>query len=248
MTDENILNKVRALLNKAESTDFPEEAEAFSAKAEELMVRHAIDMAMLAETDPGKSDRIVSREVRIENPHLTIKGAFLYQLAKTLGVRGAYRCTKRLDKDGKTYYSIMGLVGYETDVDWVETLFTSLELQRINALTQGLRAKRSQEHGRTFTQSFNEAYRQTVVSRVKQTRATAVATTAPTTSGKSTALVLVAREEQVDAEYRRAFPNVRESHRRVRYNSASGYQSGQAAGSTANIARGSLSGAKRALR
>jgi hypothetical protein len=38
---------VRALLAKAESTTYPEEADALTAKAQELMARHSIDRAML---------------------------------------------------------------------------------------------------------------------------------------------------------------------------------------------------------
>ena len=41
--DEKKLSRVRALLAKAESSSFPEEAEALSAKAQELMTRHALD-------------------------------------------------------------------------------------------------------------------------------------------------------------------------------------------------------------
>ena len=37
--DEKVLGRVRALLAKAESTTFPEEAEALTAKAQELMAR-----------------------------------------------------------------------------------------------------------------------------------------------------------------------------------------------------------------
>jgi len=50
-TDDPILNRVRALLAQAESTNFEAEAETFTAKAQELMTRHAIDMAMVAAGD-----------------------------------------------------------------------------------------------------------------------------------------------------------------------------------------------------
>ncbi|MFD0330099.1 DUF2786 domain-containing protein [Streptacidiphilus monticola] len=56
--EPKMLGRIRALLAKAESTDFPEEAEALSAKAQELMARHSIDAALLsarsgrAETPP----------------------------------------------------------------------------------------------------------------------------------------------------------------------------------------------------
>ncbi|MBT8224522.1 MAG: DUF2786 domain-containing protein [Dactylosporangium sp.] len=45
-TDPRQLDRVRALLAKAESTSFPEEAEAYTAKAQELMARHRIDCAL----------------------------------------------------------------------------------------------------------------------------------------------------------------------------------------------------------
>ncbi len=48
VADDKILLKVRALLAKAESTDFSEEAEAFTAGAQKLMARHSIDYALLA--------------------------------------------------------------------------------------------------------------------------------------------------------------------------------------------------------
>jgi hypothetical protein len=46
--DPRVLEKVRALLAKAESSEFDAEAEAFTAKAQELMARHSIDHALLA--------------------------------------------------------------------------------------------------------------------------------------------------------------------------------------------------------
>ena len=44
--DQKVLAWVRGLLAKAESTQFPEEAEALSAKAQELMNRHAFERAV----------------------------------------------------------------------------------------------------------------------------------------------------------------------------------------------------------
>src|SRR5207244_1555239 len=49
--DDPALAKVRALLAQAESTSFEAEAAAFTAKAHELMARHAIDVAFVWERD-----------------------------------------------------------------------------------------------------------------------------------------------------------------------------------------------------
>ena len=51
---EKYIDRINALLAKAESTDSPEEAALFTAKAQELMLKHAIDEAMLRkETTEG---------------------------------------------------------------------------------------------------------------------------------------------------------------------------------------------------
>src|SRR5438045_2689314 len=49
--DDRMLAKVRALLAKAESTEFTDEADALTAKAQELMTRYSIDRA-LVDHDP----------------------------------------------------------------------------------------------------------------------------------------------------------------------------------------------------
>jgi hypothetical protein len=56
MTEEKILTRVRNLLNKANQTEFPEERDALIAKADELMIKHTIDEAMLMAT-MSKNDR-----------------------------------------------------------------------------------------------------------------------------------------------------------------------------------------------
>ncbi|MEE3919447.1 DUF2786 domain-containing protein [Micromonospora sp. BRA006-A] len=53
-----MLDRVRALLAKAESTGYPAEAEAFTAKAQELMARHSIDAALLDAGPTGPAARV----------------------------------------------------------------------------------------------------------------------------------------------------------------------------------------------
>lgn len=258
MTDvsESVLFKVRALLAQAESTPYPEEAEAFTAKAEQMMIKHTIDQAMLADLDPSKLDQIVYRDVRIDHPHLEHKGTSLYNIAKALGVRGAYVSKNRREKDklgpgNDLRYSVMGLVGYESDVEWVETLFTSLEVQRTRALTEAVRSKAAHEHGRSFTADFNDGFLSAVLKRIRATREQVVkehdtASNPQSHQGKSVALVLVGRQEQVDQEYRARFPGARERTTRTSLRSYTGYGAGKDAGNRASIARGSI-GSKKGL-
>ncbi|MGH3621958.1 MAG: DUF2786 domain-containing protein, partial [Sciscionella sp.] len=79
--DEKVLARVRGLLAKAESTSFPEEAEALSAKAQELMSRHSIERALIdAETRPRLSAS--ARRIWLDNPYLGPKSLLVTAVAK----------------------------------------------------------------------------------------------------------------------------------------------------------------------
>src|SRR5260370_6696469 len=66
--DERMLARIRALLAKAESTEFPDEAEALSARAQELMARHSIDRALVdaRSARPGEPE---GRRLPLANPY-----------------------------------------------------------------------------------------------------------------------------------------------------------------------------------
>jgi len=65
--DDAVLAKVRALLAKAESTTFTHEADALTAKAQELIARHSIDEAM-ARSSAGKRVAPGARRFAVDDP------------------------------------------------------------------------------------------------------------------------------------------------------------------------------------
>ena len=68
-----LLDRVRKLLAKAEAEGVtPQEAEALTAKAAELMARYGIDRARLAASRPD-TDRPGSRVIDIENPWAQVR-------------------------------------------------------------------------------------------------------------------------------------------------------------------------------
>src|SRR4051794_24097650 len=69
--DARALSRIRGLLAKAESTDFEAEAEALTAKAQELMARHAIDTAMLGRRGgaPAAAGEVQARRLHLDDPH-----------------------------------------------------------------------------------------------------------------------------------------------------------------------------------
>ena len=76
MRDDKILNRIRALLAKAESTT-PEEAELLTAKAAELMLRHEISQSQVA------ADHAVAegfKEFRFE-----FQGVYMRQFRRLVG-------------------------------------------------------------------------------------------------------------------------------------------------------------------
>ena len=151
--DRRILDRVRALLAKAESTDFPEEAEAYTAKAQELMTRHRIDHALLAATT-GKRDHPVSRRVSIDNPYEVAKSLLLQVVAEANSCRAVWM--KR--------FGLTAVVGFAPDLDATELLFTSLLVQATRAMTGA--GSRTDAYGRSTTRSFRQSFLTAHASRI----------------------------------------------------------------------------------
>ncbi len=190
--DPKILGKVRALLAKAESTTFSDEADALSAKAHQLMDRHAIDQAVLASSgsDPGGGGQPEARRLCIDDPYATAKAMLLSQVA------GATRCDAVLTSS----LALVTVFGFADDLDAVEILYTSLLVQATSAMlaagTGG--GDRSRYRSRSFRQSFLVAFSARIGERLREA---AAATTAEAAADYGDALlpVLADRAEEVRA-------------------------------------------------
>ena len=104
-----MLDRVRALLAKAESSQFPQEAEAFTAKAQELMARHSIDAALLAGAGSGGD---VPEGVRLgtDKPYDEAKALLIQQVAE------ANRCRSVWSDD----LGFATVLGFPADLEAVE--------------------------------------------------------------------------------------------------------------------------------
>jgi hypothetical protein len=67
---EQVIERIRALLHKAERTDFSVEAESFMAKAQELMALHSIERAML---DHADRDEPAAIRIYLDDPYAAAK-------------------------------------------------------------------------------------------------------------------------------------------------------------------------------
>jgi hypothetical protein len=119
-TSGDVLRKVRKLLAKAEATDNPLEAEAFSAKAATLIAAHRLDPTRLA--DDHSRDELTVRRLPVG------RGAYVRaRLALLQAVAGAHdaELVWQSGPDGATAM----LAGFASDLDAVVVLYESLHLQ-----------------------------------------------------------------------------------------------------------------------
>jgi hypothetical protein len=235
----DVAEKVRKLLTQAEDrAATPEEAQAFTMKAQQLMTKYAIDAAMI--TDAAKAAAMVGEYWTIDGPYASHKVTLVNAVARTNDCRVVYTSLaggrKRVD-----------VVGYAADVAWVETLFRSLETQLTVALAAAMRSRPRAVHGRTYAVGFVEGFVGELSGRLHRARQQVVSTVAAPPSGPSVALVLVAKAERVEEEFRVRHPYTRSVHTQTRLQDWSGYQPGRAAGRQASIARGSVGGSRARL-
>ena len=155
------LRRIRALLAKAESTDFPEEAEALTAKAQELMAQHAID-AVLLDADRGAAPAagVAERRLHLEPPYLDAKMHLVSAVAGANGVRAAWFGS----------LGIAVLVGTPADLDAVELLTTSLLVQAGRAMQAAGRSGEGHSRSRGFRRAFLLAYAVRVGERLETAR------------------------------------------------------------------------------
>lgn len=187
------LARVRALLAKAESTEFDEEAEALTAKAQELIARYALDRLV----DEGPTRDRSGLEVRrlwLDAPYVRAKASLVAAVAS------ANRC--RAASAGKWGFSVV--VGAPADLHAVELLVTSLLVQADAAMLR--HGRRSDRAGTTRTRSFRQSFLTAYATRVGQ-RLTAASAAAARESGVDLLPVLRSQELKVAEEFDRLVPH-----------------------------------------
>jgi hypothetical protein len=224
--DGKALKLIRALLAKAEGTTFEAEADAFTEKAQELMTRHSIDMAMLAAHAAGSSAQfgIESRRVHIDNPYADEKATFLAAIAHVNGAKCIWHPSAGFST----------LMGFPVDLQLTDVLFTSLLVQATHASTAAT------AHDKTLrTPSFRRAFIVSFADRISERLETAsrhVTEEAEHEYGDAMLPVLAQREAAVEQAYTEAFPNA-VVMKAKRYN-AHGWYAGREAADRADLGAG----------
>ncbi|MEV6306432.1 DUF2786 domain-containing protein [Actinoplanes sp. NPDC051861] len=212
--DRRILDRVRALLAKAEATDFPAEAESYSAKAQELITRYRIEEV----TAPAVDVTPFARRIGVDHPYESEKASLLDAVARANSCRTVW----------SPELGFSTVFGYDADIDAVELLYTSLLVQANRAMTRD-EPGRGRARVKAFRRSFLVAYAIRIGERLRRTAEREFA-------GHGDLLpVLRDREVQVHQAMEKVFPRTVRA-RGSRVDSLEGWESGRAAADEAELA------------
>jgi Protein of unknown function (DUF2786) len=240
--DERVLGRIRALLAKAEATEFAQEAEALSGRAQQLMAKYSIDHALLA-AQQGHRETPAGRRLPVDNPYEAPKVTLLQTVAQ------ANRCRTVWLRD----LGLVTVIGFPPDLDAAELLFTSLLVQANSAMLRAGATKDSAGRPRTkaFRQSFLVSYAVRIGERLAeaagQAEQEAIAEQETTSEqeaappgaapagGKDLVPFLAARHRAVDDAVDAMFGGTLTRSRAVRIDDADGWHSGRAAADQASL-------------
>jgi hypothetical protein len=225
-----ILQRIRALLAKAESTTFEAEADAFTTKAQELMARHAIDAAVVA-SGHQSDEAPASIRIPIDDPYADPKAALLHHVSE------AGRC--------RTVYSpsvgLATVVGFAAELGGVELLFTSLLVQAQSALANAARnaPPGTRTRSRGYRSSFLLSFAVRIGGRLQEVNRQ-VMSEAKAEQGDSFLPALRARDEAVDDTVEDLFGGTLTKRPWRGGTDAAGWASGQVAADNARLTAADL--------
>lgn len=247
------------LLAKAEGTDNQAEADIYRSKAFELMAKFGVDEALLNSHRPeGTRETPVVRVVEVlVGPYQKQRKDFLQKLMTALGCENVYYLNYKQKRQRRSKFEMrynmpkkpavknepetmkVECVGFPSDLDRAEILWTSLVLQMHTMLLDdskmgwmGRGEKRSYNNGRVA------GFISEVSSRVRlREAATRQEAKQDETTGSSTALVLASREDAVAALWRERHDPKSFSRSSSSFGQSNDYgkEAGRASGRRANI-------------
>jgi hypothetical protein len=195
--DQKLLARVQALLAKAEATEFDEEADALSAKAQELVSRYALDRLLAQADGAADASAPVVRRMWIDAPYVLAKAMLVDAVAR------ANRCRSVVaEKIG-----FCTLVGSRSDLDAVELLVPSLLVQAHAAM--GRFGRLTDRAGTSRTRSFRQSFLTAYASRIGERLAEADASAASGDNRAGELVPLVQRQrDRVDGACDELFPHL----------------------------------------
>lgn len=231
---DKALATIRKLLAKAEDPSVTTaEADAYNAKAADLIAAYGIDRALLAQAQPG-TDTPADKIIIIDPPYALDKVSLLSGIAQALRCR----CVYLTRYPGLRKETSVHLFGFGSDIERAELLYTSLLIQAAHGLVRTVIPR--YEHPAAYRRSWLQGFTLAIIGRLRQAEHNAEqhATRTQAASGPPVALVLVSRSERVTQRLNAAYPKLRTAQ--ARRLSGSGRRQGYQAGQRADIGTTSL--------
>ena len=149
----DVIRKVEALLQKANSSTYAEESKAFQQKAQELMTKYQVE-----ETDlfgKSKNEAIANRKVSIEPPYVIDKSILLGSIAR----QNFCRVLR-----GSNFAIIYG---YESDIELTLVMYNYLVVDMFSKAAQNIPSKGATT---SWKKSFFGGYAATISRRLKDAK------------------------------------------------------------------------------
>lgn len=232
MSREAVIEKVRKLLAKAEATSNANEAEAFSAKAAELMTAHRLDLAALRES-------LRRGELGVARVPLG-RGAYVRARLALLGVVAKHHDVAVVFETGHRGTTAL-LAGFDDDLRTTRLFYDSLHTQAAGQMAMIRKATPA------ATQRFRRSFLFGYASRIGELLVASAAATAWPTDGagrdRASGLLpeVLERRQRVQTFADSAFGRV-VAARPAAPASAAGFHDGQAAAGRADLGRKRLHG------
>lgn len=222
--------RVASMLKKAETTDSPEEAAAFTAKAAEIMAVKQIEKAeveALANRAHQRPDEAIDvHRFEIRKPIIQ-KGVLLNAIVLNFG---GYAVREAKPRKQKVEY--INVYAFTSDLEMIKILWASILVQGERFLAQekiptGL-------HPPTFKRAWWAAFAGTIFTRLEAEQNKAMAAS----NVPGTALALRDKKQRVKDDVHARTPNLRNARRTSRRRNE-GYTEGRAAGQRVDLGSGS---------
>lgn len=220
-------SKIELLLAKAEGTDNDHERDAYTAKAQRLMLEWGIAEADLESRGEVKPETVVQVVREFRGQYSMAMGPFAHRVALGMG-------NVKTIKAGKAARWWVYAVGHQTDVDNFWMMMDSLERQALAALKVWWSTTPDRQWLDTSTEQW-KARRQFILSfgaTVGQ-RLDALREEVQEDATPGAALVLVSKIERVQSEYENLHPEAKAS--RGLSGGAAGHKAGTEAGRRAHL-------------
>jgi hypothetical protein len=218
--NDKVMGLIQKLRDQAAGTDYEAESQTFIEKAQELMVRYAVEQADLdargrATTRPD----VVAERFRYVTSAHPDRNLLSY-------VAVAADCRLIIHSQGRTTTQAT-LVGQASDIAFTRALYASLLIQREAALA---RADRGYDNGRSFNHSFRQAFAVRVSRRLQESKQRVQTRVA------GSELVLPSKGDAANRKVAELFPQVKPMSG-TRTASSAGRSAGDRAGQTASLTR-----------